>query len=83
MAEAYPALSFWIFESPNLILGHLNTVLLDVANRFYPGYESIHNQMFIKISDFPLEEKLRDLRTFHINNLIKVKGVITKKYPVY
>lgn len=54
-----------------------------MACKFYPGYESIHEETFVKIGEFPLEEKLRDLRTFHINILIKVKGVITKKYPVY
>ena len=39
--------------------------------------------MFVKIDDFPLIEKIRDLRTFHLNTLVKVKGVITKKYPTY
>jgi DNA replication licensing factor MCM2 len=56
---------------------------LDVACKFYPGYDSIHDELFIKFDEFPLEEKIRELRTFHIGTMIKVKGVITKKYPTY
>ena len=43
LATCYPALSFWIFESPSLIFGYLNSVLMDITSKFYPGYESIHN----------------------------------------
>ncbi len=83
LTNAFPALSYWIFESPSRILGYLNQVLLDVAVWYYPGYESIHEQTFVKIGNFPLEESIWALWTFHIHNLIKTKGVITKKYPVY
>jgi hypothetical protein len=31
LTNAFPALSYWIFESPSRILGYLNQVLLDVA----------------------------------------------------
>lgn len=83
LSETFPTISLWVFESPGLILGYLNQVLLDAACWFYPGYESIHEETFVRIADFPLEEKIRDLRTYHINILIKIKGVITKKYPIY
>jgi DNA replicative helicase MCM subunit Mcm2 (Cdc46/Mcm family) len=29
------------------------------------------------------EEKIRELRTYHIGTMIRVRGVITKKYPTY
>lgn len=74
-------MAFWIFESPTIIFGFLNKVLLDVACKFYPGYENIHEEMFVKIDNFPLIEKISDLRTFHINTLVKVKGIVTKLYP--
>lgn len=37
--------------------------------------------MFVKIENFPLIEKIGDLRTFHINTLVKVNGIVTKIFP--
>ena len=83
LSDMYPTLAYWIFETPNLIIPYLNSVVYSLACNYYPGYINIQDEVYIKIKDFPLEEKIRDLRTFHINTLIKVKGVITKRYPVY
>ncbi len=54
---------------------------MDVACKFFPGYENIHEEVFVKIDKFPLNEKISDLRTFHINTLVKVKGIVTKLWP--
>lgn len=78
-----PTLAYWIFETPKLILPYLDIVAFELACKYFPGYENIHHEIFVKIKDFPLEEKLRDLRTFHLHTLIKVRGVVTRRYPVY
>jgi DNA replication licensing factor MCM2 len=54
-----------------------------VACKLYPGYDQIHEELFVKFDEFPLEEKIRELRTYHIGTMIRVRGVITKKYPTY
>ena len=83
LSDKNPTLAYWIFETPALILPYLNNVVFDLACNFYPGYQDIQDEVYIKIKDFPLEEKIRDLRTFHINTLVKVKGVVTRRYPIY
>lgn len=83
LTQANPTLAYWIFETPALILPYLNQVAFELACKYFPGYENIHHEIYIKIKDFPLEEKLRDLRTFHLNTLVKVRGVVTRRYPVY
>jgi DNA replication licensing factor MCM2 len=83
LSDRNPTLAYWIFETPKLIIPYLNDTVYNIACNFYPGYQNIQDSVYIQIKDFPLEEKIRDLRTFHINTLIKVKGVITKRYPVY
>lgn len=83
LSDMFPTLAYWIFETPNIIIPYLNSVVYNLACNYYPGYINIQDEVYVKIKDFPLEEKIRDLRTFHINTLIKVKGVITKRYPVY
>lgn len=81
LSDSNPTIAYWIFESPSIIFKILNKVLLDVACQFYPGYENIHEELFVKIESFPLIEKISDLRTFHINTLVKIKGIVTKLWP--
>jgi DNA replication licensing factor MCM2 len=40
----------------------LNEVTFDVLLEVYPDYARIHDQVFIRIKDLPIEDKLRDLR---------------------
>lgn len=79
----YHKLAFWTFECPSYFLKEFNKVAYNLATRYFPGFKAIHSEIFVKIGDFPLEEKIRDLRTPHLNTLIKVRGVISKRYPVY
>jgi DNA replication licensing factor MCM2 len=37
----------------------------------------------VRIRDLPVEDKLRDLRQIHLNALIKIKGVVTKRTGVF
>lgn len=78
-----PTLSFWVFESPALILPLLNATAYDLACKMYIGFNDIQPEVYVRIKDFVLEEKIRELRTFHLNTLIKVVGVVTRRYPVY
>lgn len=83
MTRQEPTLAYWLFEAPAHVLPIMNSVSFDVACKLYPGYENIHSEIYVKIRDFPLSENLRDLRTYHLNTLIKIQGVITRRYPVY
>jgi len=57
----------------------LNHVALDITQELFPSYHEIHQEIFVRIKDLPVEDKLRDLRKMHINCLIKVRGVVTKR----
>ena len=70
-------------EEPSLILPILNEVALDVTLEVYSEYLNIHNEVFIRIGDLPVEDKLRDLRQIHLNALIKIRGVVTKRTGVF
>jgi DNA replication licensing factor MCM2 len=78
-----PTIAYWLFENPALIFPFMNEVGFEITCKQYPGYENIHEEIFVKIREFPMEESLRELRTHHLNTLLKVQGVITRRYPVY
>lgn len=82
-SDRFPTIGYWIFESPKLIMGILNSVLMNFICQTFPEYNKIHANVYVKFENFPLSENIRDLRTYHLNSLVKIKGVITRKYRVY
>ena len=62
LSTKYPTLAIWLAEEPILILPILNDVALELVIEVYPSYNVIHNEVFVRIRELPVEDKLRDLR---------------------
>lgn len=73
----------WIVEAPKDMLAILEEVARDVVLSLFPYYDTIHQEIYVRILDLPGTEKLRDLRTAHLNFLIKVSGVVTRRTSVF
>ncbi|RHY04627.1 hypothetical protein DYB36_010533 [Aphanomyces astaci] len=73
----------WIVEAPKDMLSLLDEVARDVVLSLFPYYDTIHKEVFVRILDLPGTEKIRDLRTAHLNFLIKVSGVVTRRTSVF
>ena len=58
----HPTLSMWIVTEPNVILPYLNDVALECAKKYFPDYGEIHAEIFIRIDNYPVQDKIRDLR---------------------
>ena len=50
---------------------------------FFPDYEAIHGEVHARITDLPIADSLRDLRQVHLNALVKVTGVVTRRSGVF
>jgi len=82
ISSRLPTLAIWIAEQPSILLPVLNEVAYDLVSELYPEYHKIHDEVFVRIKDLPIEDKLRDLRQLQINAMIKIKGVVTKRSGV-
>merc|ERR1719329_1709284 len=77
-------LAFWIAEHPFSILPILDeTLMTEVRHKF-----ETYNQMNVvglrvAIFDFFVEDPIRELCTNHLNKLVKVRGVVTKRSGVF
>lgn len=82
-SRIYPTLAIWLAEEPSLMLPILDDVAMDVLLQVYPDYQQVHQQVFVRIRDLPVQDKLRDLRQSHLNALVKIRGVVTKRTSVF
>lgn len=82
-SSKYPTLAVWLAEEPALMLPILNECALDVIGDAYPDYYKQFDQVFIRVKNLPVEDVIRDIRVTHLNALIKIKGVVTKRTGVF
>ena len=59
------------------MLAIFNEVTGDVVLQQFADYGEIHDEIFVRITDLPIRDNLRELRQVHLNALIKVGGVVT------
>lgn len=78
-----PTLAIWIAEHPSGVIPILNSVAYELTLEIYPLYEQMSKDVYVRIRDLPIEDNLRDLRQIHLNQLIKIKGVVTKRTGIY
>lgn len=58
-------------------------VAMEVVLLHYPDYERIHAEIHVRIFDLPVHYTLRQLRQSHLNCLVRVSGVVTRRTGVF
>ena len=62
LSQKNPTLAIWLAEEPALMLPILNDVAIELVGEVYPDYYKIYDNIFVRVKDLPVEDKLRDLR---------------------
>lgn len=78
-----PTIGIWLADAPSLILDVFNEAATNVTFSIFKEYKRIHPEIFVRISDLPVSDNLRDIRHIHLNTLIKVTGVVTRRSGVF
>ncbi|KFY90802.1 hypothetical protein V498_05820, partial [Pseudogymnoascus sp. VKM F-4517 (FW-2822)] len=76
-------LAYFLANSPSEMLKIFDEVAMDVTLLHYPDYQKIHSEIHVRISDLPTQYTLRELRQSHLNSLIRVSGVVTRRSGVF
>ena len=83
LSESKSTLAFFLVNVPSSILPIFDQVALEVALYHYPDYERIHSELHVRITDLPVSYTLRQLRQSHLNCLVRVSGVVTRRTGVF
>ncbi|KAI7163921.1 hypothetical protein D0865_12083 [Hortaea werneckii] len=83
LSESKPTLAYFLVNVPSEILPIFDAVALDVTLYHYPDYERIHSELHVRITDLPVSYTLRQLRQSHLNCLLRVSGVVTRRTGVF
>jgi DNA replication licensing factor MCM2 len=83
LMEAEPVLAVWVADAPGDMFDVLNEAATRHTLMLFPHYNAIKTDIHVRISHVPIMDSLRDLRRSHLDCLVKVSGVITRRSNVY
>lgn len=83
LLESKPIVASFLLEAPAQVLPILDTCAYEVILRMWANYSSIHQAVRVRITHLPVSVPLRELRRSHLNRLIRVSGVVTRRTGVF
>ncbi|KAK9728500.1 MCM DNA helicase complex subunit [Basidiobolus ranarum] len=83
LADSKPLLAYYLANSPSQMLTILNQVAWETVLKMYPYYDRIYSEVHVRIADLPSICSLRDLRQTHLNTLVRVFGVVSRRTSVF
>ena len=79
-----PVLAQWLVDAPTDMLEVFDEVANEVVMEQFPQYvPGIVDEVHVRLSDLPIDDELRNLRQEHIDSMVKVHGVVTRRSAVY
>merc|ERR1711881_698661 len=79
LTSSKAVLAWMLANAPTEMLKIFDQVALDTTLLHYPDYERIHSEIHVRITEVPLQYTLRQLRQSHLNCLVRVSGVVTRR----
>ncbi|KAH0427028.1 DNA replication licensing factor mcm2 [Colletotrichum camelliae] len=83
LSSSQALLAYYLANAPAEVLKLFDEVAMDVVLLHYPDYERIRSEIHVRIFDLPVHYTLRQLRQSHLNCLVRVSGVVTKRTGVF
>jgi DNA replication licensing factor MCM2 len=83
LSSSKAILAYFLANAPGEMLKLFDEVAMDATLLHYPEYERIHSEIHVRISDLPVHYTLRQLRQTHLNCLVRVSGVVTRRSGVF
>ncbi|KAI9889483.1 MAG: MCM DNA helicase complex subunit [Vezdaea aestivalis] len=83
LSSSKAILAYFLANAPSEMLRIFDQVAMDVTLLHYPDYQRIHPDIHVRISELPVHYTLRQLRQTHLNCLVRVSGVVTRRTGVF
>ncbi|POW15502.1 hypothetical protein PSTT_02107, partial [Puccinia striiformis] len=83
LSDSKAILAYFLANCPTPMLAHFDTVALDAILIYYPEYDRIHTEVHVRITELPTSYTLRELRQEHLDRLVRVTGVVTRRTGVF
>ncbi|KAJ1685627.1 hypothetical protein LUZ63_017017 [Rhynchospora breviuscula] len=79
----HPNIAIWLADAPQSVLEVMEEVARNVIFNLHPNYSKIHQKIYVRITNLPVYDQIRNIRQIHLNTMIRIGGVVTRRSGVY
>ncbi|CAN0902267.1 DNA replication licensing factor MCM2 [Linum grandiflorum] len=80
---AHPNIAIWLADAPQSVLEVMEEVAKSVVFDLHPNYKKIHQTIYVRITTLPVYDQIRNIRQIHLNTMIRIGGVVTRRSGVF
>ncbi|CAN6483836.1 unnamed protein product [Victoria cruziana] len=79
----HPNIAIWLADAPQSVLEVMEEVAQKVVFELHINYKKIHPKVYVRITNLPVFDQIRNIRQVHLNTLIRIGGVVTRRSGVF
>nr|XP_043607158.1 DNA replication licensing factor MCM2 [Erigeron canadensis] len=79
----HPNIAIWLADAPQSVLEVMEEVANKVVFNLHPNYKSIHQKIYVRVTNLPVYDQIRNIRQIHLNTMIRIGGVVTRRSGVF
>ncbi|KAL1334951.1 hypothetical protein HN51_063889 [Arachis hypogaea] len=79
----HPNIAIWLADAPQSVLEVMEDVAKNVVFQLHPNYKNIQQKIYVRITNLPVYDQIRNIRQIHLNTMIRIGGVVTRRSGVF
>ncbi|KAF9622874.1 hypothetical protein IFM89_035004 [Coptis chinensis] len=79
----HPNIAIWLADAPQSVIEVMEDVAKNVVYDLFPKYKNMHQKIFVRITNLPVYDQIRNIRQIHLNTMIRIGGVVTRRSGVF
>ncbi|KAJ0740531.1 putative DNA helicase [Helianthus annuus] len=79
----HPNIAIWLADAPQSVLEVMEEVANKVVFNINPNYTKIQQKIYVRVTNLPVYDQIRNIRQIHLNTMIRVGGVVTRRSGVF
>ncbi|KAI4368548.1 hypothetical protein MLD38_017095 [Melastoma candidum] len=79
----HPNIAIWLADAPQPVLEVMEEVAERVVFNLHEKYRNIHRKIYVRITNLPVYDQIRNIRQIHLNTMIRIGGVVTRRTGVF
>ncbi|GJN13092.1 hypothetical protein PR202_ga31426 [Eleusine coracana subsp. coracana] len=79
----HPNIAIWLADAPQSVLEAMEEVAKNVVFDLHKNYRNIHQKIYVRITNLPVYDQIRNIRQIHLNTMIRIGGVVTRRSGVF
>ncbi|BFG30926.1 hypothetical protein CerSpe_172020 [Prunus speciosa] len=76
----HPNIAIWLADAPQPVLEVMEDVAKNVVFSLHPNYKRIHQKIYVRITNLPVYDQIRNIRQIHLNTMIRIGGIVTRRF---